>query len=61
MENWKVVILSIASTLAIEIIIIMTIAVVQSGVVNVIEEDFFDNYCSEIPLNVARELEVCNE
>ena len=61
MENWRVAVLSIASTLAIEIIIIMTIAVIQSGVISAIEEDFFDDYCSEIPLNVASELEVCNE
>ena len=61
MENWKVVVLSIASTLAIEIILIMIIAVIQSGVISIIEEDFFDNYCREIPLNVARELEVCND
>ncbi len=61
MENWRVAVLSVASTLAIEIIIIMIIAVIQSGVISAIEEDFIDNYCSEIPLNVARNLEVCNE
>lgn len=61
MENWRIVILSVACTLAIEIILIMIIAVIQSGVISAIEEDFIDNYCSEIPLNVARDLEVCNE
>ena len=61
MENWKVAVISVASTIAIEIIIIVIIAVIQSGVVSVIEEEFFDDYCSEIPLNVARNLEVCNE
>lgn len=61
MENWRIVILSVACTLAIEIILIMIIAVIQSGVISAIEEDFIDNYCSEIPLNVARNLEVCNE
>lgn len=61
MENWKVAVISVASTLAIEIIIIMIIAVIQSGVISAIEEDFIDNYCSEIPLNVARDLEACNE
>lgn len=61
MENWKVAVISVASTIAIEIIIIVIIAVIQSGVISAIEEDFIDNYCSEIPLNVARNLEVCNE
>lgn len=41
MENWRVAVLSIASTLAIEIIIIVIIAVIQSGVISIIEEDFF--------------------
>ncbi len=61
MKNCKVVVISVASTIAIIIIIIFIAAAIQSGVIEVIEEDLTDKYCSSIPMNEARDLEVCNE
>ena len=59
MENWKVAVISVASTIAIIIIIIFIAAAIQSGVIEVIKEELIDEYCSSIPLTDARDLEVC--
>lgn len=61
MENWRVAILSSAITVAVILIIVLINLLIQSGVIDVIKEDLIDDYCSNIPLNEARDLEVCNE
>lgn len=61
MNNKQVAIVSVASTLGILIILAFIIAVVQTGTAEVIKEELIDEYCSNIPLTEARDLEVCNE
>ena len=61
MENWRVALISILCTLVVIIMVILISAIVQSGVIDVIKEELIDDYCSNIPLTDARELEVCNE
>ena len=61
MENLRVAILSSAITVAVILIIVLINLLIQSGVIDVIKEDLIDDYCSNIPLNEARDLEVCNE
>jgi hypothetical protein len=61
MENWRVAIISVASTLGIIIIILFLIAIIQTGAIEVVKEELIDDYCSSIPLTEARDLEVCNE
>ena len=41
--------------------VIFIYSFMQSGVIEVIKEDLIDDYCSSIPLNEARDLEVCND
>ena len=61
MNNKQVAIISVANTLGILIILAFIIAVVQTGTAEVIKEEIKDEYCSNIPLTDARDLEVCNE
>lgn len=61
MENLRVAILSSAITVAVILIIVLINLLIQSGVIDVIKEDLIDEYCSNIPLTDARDLEVCNE
>ena len=61
MENLRVAILSSAITVAVILIIVLINLLIQSGVIDVIKEDLIDDYCSNIPLNEARDLEVCND
>ena len=61
MEKWQVAILSSAITVAVILIIVLINLFIQSGVIDVIEEDLIDDYCSSIPLTEARELEACND
>ena len=61
MNNKQVAIVSVTSTLGILIILAFIIAVVQTGTAEVITENLIDEYCSNIPLTDARDLEVCNE
>ena len=61
MENLRVAILSSAITVAVILIIVLINLLIQSGVIDVIKEDLIDDYCSNIPLNEARDMEVCNE
>lgn len=60
MENWRVAILSVIITLAVLIVLAFIIAVVQTGTAEVIKDSLIDEYCSNIPLTEARELEACN-
>lgn len=61
MNSKQVAIGSVASTLGILIILAFIIAVVQTGTAEVIKEELIDEYCSNIPLTDARDLEICNE
>lgn len=61
MNNKQVAIISVASTLGTLIILAFIIAIIQTGTAEVIIEDLIDEYCSNIPLTEARDLEVCNE
>ena len=61
MENWRVAILSSAITVAVILVIVLINLFIQSGVIDVIKEELIDDYCSNIPLSEARDLEVCND
>lgn len=61
MEKWQVALISVLYTLVAIIMIILISAIVQSGVIDVIKEELIDDYCSNIPLTDARDLEICNE
>lgn len=61
MENWKVAVISVASTIAVMIIILVIAAVIQSGVIDVVKEEMEKDYCMSLPFSVTRDLEVCNE
>lgn len=61
MEKWRVALISVLVTLAVLIVLAFIIAVIQTGTAEVIKDSLIDEYCSNIPLTEARELEVCNE
>ena len=61
MECWRIALLSVIITLAVLIVLAFIIAVVQTGTAEVIKDSLIDEYCSSIPMNEARDLEVCNE
>ena len=61
MESWRVALISVLVTLAVLIALAFIIAVIQTGTAEVIKEELIDEYCSNIPLTDARDLEVCNE
>lgn len=61
MEKWQVALLSSLCTLVPIIMVIFIYTCIQSGVIEVVKKDLIDDYCSNIPLTDARDLEVCNE
>ena len=61
MESWRIALISILITIAVLIILSFIISVIQTGTAEVIKEELIDEYCSNIPLTDARDLEVCNE
>lgn len=61
MESWRVALISVLVTLAVLIVLAFIIAIIQTGTAEVIKDSLIDEYCSNIPLTDARELEVCNE
>lgn len=61
MESWRVALISVLVTLVVLIVLAFIIAVIQTGTAEVIKEELIDEYCSNIPLTDARDLEVCNE
>ena len=61
MESWRVALISVLVTLAVLIVLAFIIAIIQTGTAEVIKEELIDEYCSNIPLTEARELEVCND
>lgn len=60
-ENWRVAVISVASTLVVLIILAIVISIIQAGVIEVVKEELIDEYCSSIPLTEARDLEVCDD
>ena len=61
MESWRVALISVLITIAVLILLAFIIAIIQTGTAEVIKEELIDEYCSNIPLTDARELEVCND
>ena len=61
MEKWQVALLSVIITLALLIVLAFIIAIIQTGTAEVIKDSLIDEYCSNISITEARELEVCNE
>ena len=61
MEKWQIALISVLSTIAVLIILLIAMAIVQSGVIEVIKEELIDEYCSSIPLTEARDMEACNQ
>ena len=61
MECWRIALLSVIITIAVLILLAFIIAIIQTGTAEVIKDSLIDEYCSNIPLTDARELEVCNE
>ena len=60
MESWRVALISVLVTLAVLITLAFIIAVIQTGTAEVVKNELIDDYCSNIPLTDARDLEVCN-
>lgn len=61
MEKWQVAILSSAITVAVILIIVLVNIFIQTGTAEVIKDSLIDEYCSNISITEARELEVCND
>lgn len=61
MEGWRIALISILITLAVLIILAFIIGIIQTGTAEVIKNELIDDYCSNIPLTDARDMEVCNE
>ena len=61
MESWRVVLISVLITIAVFIMIAFIIGVIQTGTAEVIKNELIDDYCSNIPLTDARDLEICND
>lgn len=61
MEGWRIALISVLITIAVFITIAFIIGVIQTGTAEIIKEELIDDYCSNIPLTDARDLEVCNE
>ena len=61
MEKWQVALISVLVTLAVLIALAFIIAVIQTGTAEVIKDSLIDEYCSNIPITEARDMEVCNE
>ncbi|HIT36887.1 MAG TPA: hypothetical protein IAB59_00180 [Candidatus Onthousia faecipullorum] len=61
MECWRIALLSVIITIAVLILLAFIIAIIQTGTAEVIKDSLIDEYCSNISITEARELEVCNE
>lgn len=61
MESWRIALISVLITIAVFITIAFIIGVIQTGTAEVIKNELIDDYCSNIPLTDARDMEVCNE
>ena len=60
MESWKVALLSVLCTLSAVVMVVFVYIFISTGLVEVIKEEIESDYCSNIPLTDARDLEVCN-
>ncbi len=61
MAKWQVALLSSLCTLVAVIMVIFIYTFIECGVIDVIEEEIIDDYCSNISITEARDLEVCND
>ena len=61
MESWKVALLSVLCTLSAVVMVVFIYIFISTGLVEVIKEEIESDYCSNIPLTEARDLEVCND
>lgn len=61
MESWRVALISVLITIAVFITIAFIIGVIQTGTAEVIKDSLIDEYCSNISITEARDLEVCND
>lgn len=61
LEGWRIALLSVIITLAVLILLAFIIAIIQTGTAEVIKDSLIDEYCSNIPITEARDMEVCNE
>lgn len=60
MEKWQVALISVLVTLAVLIVLAFIIAIIQTGTAEVIKDSLIDEYCSNISITEARDLEICN-
>ena len=61
MENWRVAVLTAASTVGIILVMVFIVGIMQSGIVDVIKEEVEQDFCSNLPISEAKDLEMCNE
>lgn len=61
MESWKVALLSVLCTLSAVVMVVFVYIFISTGLVEVIKEEIESDYCSNIPLTDARDLEACND
>ena len=61
MENWRVAVLTAASTVGIVLLMVLIVGIMQSGIIDVIKEEVEKDFCNSLPINEARDLEFCNE
>ena len=61
MESWRVALISVLVTLAVLIVLAFIIAIIQTGTAEVIKDSLIDEYCSNISITEARDLEACND
>ena len=61
MENWRVAVLTAASTVGIILVMVFIVGIMQSGIVDVIKEEVEKDFCNSLPISESRDLEVCNE
>ena len=61
MENWRVAVITAASTVGIILVMIFIVGIMQSGIVDVIKEEVEKDFCMSLPISESRELEVCND
>ena len=61
MENWRVAVLTAASTVGIILVMVFIVGLMQSGIVDVIKEEVEKDFCNSLPISESKELEVCKQ
>lgn len=61
MENWRVAVLTAASTVGIILVMVFIVGIMQSGIVDVIQEEVEKDFCNSLPISESRKLEVCKQ